>query len=151
MENHLTRLNCPMIIYCVEYKSPSVSDSPACRVVLFWVKETGGVQLTAHQSRGALITSSVRFALGPRVTIQPASCSKHTFCINIHLYLFCCLTDRETHRGHVCLSYEASLSLCLCLCLSAAMGPPHALCHCPGHLDFQQHSQRWTEDNIWEN
>lgn len=52
--------------------------SPAGWVVLLRVEEAGGVQFTAHEGGGGLITCNLRPAFGPGVTIQPASCSTNT-------------------------------------------------------------------------
>lgn len=120
-------------------ESLSAQVSPAGRVVLLGVEEAGGVQLTAHERGRALIARGLLSALRPRVTVQPASCSRQ------HSANKPCSQNSQggpgqTHHGHVHLSYEAFLSPSLGLGLFAAMDRPQARCHPPGHPDFLRHS-----------
>lgn len=73
---HFKRARKILVFHDVE--SLSVQVSPAGWVVLLGVEEAGGVQLTAHERGGALIACDLLSALRPRVTVQPASCSKTT-------------------------------------------------------------------------
>lgn len=59
-------------------KNGTCNLSPAGWVILLWVEEAGGVQFTAHERGGGLVTRNLGPAFGSRVTVQPASCSTNT-------------------------------------------------------------------------